>query len=294
MTPRAVGLFLLLLTALGWGSNWPLLKRLLDELPPFAARGYAGLLAAALLAAIALARGVSLRVPPEQWGRLSVFAFLNVTAWMGFSTVALVALRASEGAIVAFTMPVWAALLAWLLLGEKLGAARLLALALGVGGVLLLFGPEGLAIPADRLWGVGLLLAAALLFAYGAVVAKRAPLPLPPLAAVAWQMLLGCAPLALLSLLIEAPDWGALSAFGWGAFLWMAAVPLAMAYMTWFGALARLPASTAALGTLITPIVGVLGAAIALGEPFGWRQGLALACILAGVALAAREPGGAR
>ncbi|MCA4918610.1 MAG: EamA family transporter, partial [Roseomonas sp.] len=53
-------------------------------------------------------------------------------------------------------------------------------------------------------------------------------------------------------------------------------------------ALKMLPASLASLGTVITPVVGVVGAALFLGEPFGLREILALALVLSGVVLAVR------
>lgn len=290
MTQRSTGLLLLTVTALCWGSNWPLLKLLLAEMPPLAARSYAGFIAAALVGFIALARGESLAVPREQWGRVWLFALLNVTAWMGFATLALMWLAAGEAAIIAYTMPVWAALLAWLILGEPLGWAKIAALALGTLGVTLLFTPQEVEIGADKVLGAALLLAAALLFALGAVIAKRKPLALPPLCAVTWQLMLGSLPLFILSLGWERVPWAALSPEAWGYFLWMAVGPLGIAYMTWFGALRRLPASTAALGTLLTPVVGTLGAAWLVGEALGWRQWGALACIVVGVALAVRPP----
>lgn len=288
MTPRTAGLLLLMLTTLGWGSNWPLLKLLLAEMPPLAARAYAAFLGAAALALLARARGESLIVPRKLWGRTALFAALNVTAWMGLTTVALLWLTAAEGAIIAYTMPVWTALLAWAVLGEPLGAARIAALALGALGVALLLLGQPPAFGPGTWLGAAMVLGAAVAFALGAVLAKRRPLALPPNASVAWQLFLGCAPLALLSLLLEAPRWGALSATAWFCFVWMALVPLAMAYVCWFAALRRLPAGTAALGTLLVPAIGAAGAALLLGEPLGWRHVAALGCILAGVALAVR------
>ena len=57
----------------------------------------------------------------------------------------------------------------------------------------------------------------------------------------------------------------------------------------WFAALERLPASVAAIGTMLVPVIGVTAEALALGEPLGPPQIAALACTVAGVALAARS-----
>jgi len=284
-----VGFLLLLVTAVGWGSNWPFLKLLLAEMPPLAARGWAGVLAAVVLAVVARISGVGLGVPRGMAGRLVLYALLNVTAWMGLTTIAMVSLLATEGAIAAYTMPIWAALLAWAVLGERLGVARCLGLALGLSSIVVLMAGRGLDVGIAKLPGLAMVLVAAVLFALGAVLAKRSPLPMHPLAAVAWQMALGCGPLVVLSLVFEQVAWGAMSPVAWACLVWMGLIPLALAYVTWFGALRRLPAGTAATGTLLAPLVGIAGAGLILGEPFGWREASALAATLGGVVLASRQ-----
>jgi drug/metabolite transporter (DMT)-like permease len=68
----------------------------------------------------------------------------------------------------------------------------------------------------------------------------------------------------------------------------MSDVPMAACCLCWFAALRRLPPDTASMGTLLTPMVGVV-AATALGEPFGVREMVALVLILAGVFLAIQQ-----
>lgn len=289
MTPRATGLLLLLLTVLGWGSNWPMLQMLMREMPPLAARSSAGLAAACSFAVLALALRIPLGVPRHLWGRLGLASLLNVTGWMGFATLGLLWLSAAEAAIIAYTMPVWAALLAWPILGERPSRGTLLGLTLGVGGVVILFAGRGVALGMEKLPGLLLLLGSAILFAFGAVRSKRYPLPMPPLAATVWQVGLGCIPIALVSMFFETPDLAALSGFGWFLMGWMAFVALGMSYLTWFGALARLPASTATLGTLLVPVVAVLATGLFLDVPLDLREWGALGCTLAGVVLAVRS-----
>ncbi len=289
MSPRTTGLLLLVLTGLGWGSNWPAMQLLLREMPPLAARSYAGMASALIFGIGALAFGVQLRVARPLWGRLVLSSLLNVTAWMGLATVGLLWLSAAEAATLAYTMPVWAALLAWPILGERPSLTKLFALALGIGGVVILFAGRGLDVGLAKLPGMLLLLGAAMLFALGAVLAKRYPLPMHPVAAMVWQVGLGCLPLLLLSPFLETVRLDELSPLGWFLMGWMAIVALGIAYLAWFGALARLPASTATIGTLLVPIVAVLATGLLLGEPLGLREWSALGFTLAGVLLATRR-----
>ena len=90
-------------------------------------------------------------------------------------------------------------------------------------------------------------------------------------------------------LLFELPDPGALTAAGSAALAYMAVVPMGVCYLCWFAALRRLPPALASVGTLLVPLVGVVAAALGLGEPLGAREGLALALTLGGVSLALRQ-----
>ncbi|HEY0879221.1 MAG TPA: DMT family transporter [Zeimonas sp.] len=286
---RAIGVLCLITTSVGWGLNWPVMKMLLQEWPPLFARGSAGTVAAIGIAALALARGESIRVPAAVWPRLLGAAFVNVFAWMGFSTLSLLWLGAGEAALLVYTMPIWAVLFAWPLLGARPNAAGIAALALGFAGVAVLLGAQGFAVGVHKMPGVLLTLSAAVLFAFGTVV-WRSPLPLAPLASVAWQVGLGCLPMLVYGVVVEQPRLHASSAAGWLAMAYMTVVPMGVCYLTWFAALRRLPPQTASMATLLVPVIGVLAAAFALGEPLGALQWLALALTLAGVGLALRRP----
>lgn len=184
-------------------------------------------------------------------GRLLLASLLNITAWMGLATFSLLWLSAGEGTIVCYTMPVLAALHAWPVLGERPTARRLAALGLALARLVVLLAGNGIAVGVAKLPGVAFGLGSAVLFALGTVLTKRRPLAMPPMALVVWQVALGCAPLVALALLFERPGFAALSAAGWASMAYMAAVPLCLCYLTWFAALRRLPASVAAIGTLV-------------------------------------------
>ena len=281
------GLGLVLLTACAWGFNWPVAKFLLGELPPFTMRAVCCLGAVAFAFLLAGARGEALRPPRAQWGRLLVFSILNYGAFVLLTTFSLLWLTASEAVIVTYTLPIWAVALAWPVLGERLTARRGAAILLGVAGVALLVGIGEVRADPHALPGVACGLGAAVLFGLGTVIAKRRPLAMPPVAGVAWQVLLATLPLLLLAG-FERPDWGQVTALGWLGCLYAAAIPNTLAYLAWFRALRLLPASTAAIGVLLAPVVGVFSSAALLGEPLGARQMLALGMTVGGIALAAR------
>jgi drug/metabolite transporter (DMT)-like permease len=76
---------------------------------------------------------------------------------------------------------------------------------------------------------------------------------------------------------------------GWWLLIYSTVIQFCVAYVSWFAALARLPASVAAIGTMAVPVIGVVASAIALGEPLGPVQIAALVFTLAAVVLATRS-----
>ncbi|MET0707554.1 MAG: DMT family transporter [Tardiphaga sp.] len=283
-----VGLLFLAIPSIGWGLNWPVMKFMITELPPLTARGLTGIVGAALLAALALGRGESLRVPREQWLPLAILALLNVTGWMALMGLALWWLSGGEAAVIAYTMPVWASLLAWRLLGERMSLQRILALLMAFAGIIALMGGVGIEASVAKLPGIALSLLGAFGFALGTVLAKRLKITLPLLTASAWQIGIGCVPVALLGLAFETSHFAAVSATGWALLAYIVVVPFCAAYVCWFAALKLLPAAVAAIGTMAVPVIGVVASAIALHEPLGIGQIAALLFTLAGVALATR------
>ena len=177
------GLMFLAITSVGWGFNWPVTKYLLSELPPLTLRGTTGVIGATLLALLALARAQSLKVERHLWPRLMLAALLNVTGWMVLMGLALLWLPASEAALIAYTMPVWASLLAWPVLGERPTVLRTVALVMAFAGLAAIMGGNGFTATAEKLPGIVMALGGALGFALGTVLAKRLPVPLPPIPA---------------------------------------------------------------------------------------------------------------
>ena len=278
----------LAITSVGWGFNWPVTKYLLSELPPLTLRGSSGVIGAALLALLALLSRQSLHVPRWMWPRIVLLGVLNVTAWMVLMGLALLWLPASEAALIAYTMPVWASLLAWPVLGERPTLLRTIALLMAFAGLASIMGGNGLSASMQKLPGIIMALCGAIGFAVGTVLAKRRPILLPPIPAAAWQIGIGCLPVAVAGLLIETTNVSAVTETGWALLVYSVVGQFCIAYVSWFAALARLPASVAAIGTMAVPVIGVVASALALHEPLGPGQIAALVFMLAGVMLATR------
>jgi probable blue pigment (indigoidine) exporter len=283
-----LGLTFLVVTSIGWGVNFPIMKYLLSEWPPLSSRGLTGIVGAAALALIAMLQRQSLAVPRKMRLRLVLVSLLAITSWVALMGLALLWLDAREAAVLAISVPVWVALLAWPVLGERLSLVRALALMVALGGIFILIGGNGIEAGIGKLPGLLMALAGAICVGLGTVLTKHFPLTVPPLPLAAWQIGIGCLPVVIAGLVIEHPQLGALSAAGWASMIYMTLIQFCLCYVCWFAALARLPAATASIGTLLVPVVGVLSAAAMLHEPLGLRELIALVVALGGVAVALR------
>ena len=174
----------------------------------------------------------------------------NFGAFSVITTLSLVWLKASEAVIITYTLPIWAAVLAWPMLHDRPTLPRIAAMVLGLGGVALLVGVDRMEASWTTILAFICGFLASWLFALGTVIAKRQPLAMPPITGVAWQAMLGAVPVALLSL-HEHPAWGRVTPLGWTSAAYVAVIPMTAAYLSWFRALRLLPASTAATGVLL-------------------------------------------
>lgn len=274
------------LLALLWGLNWPAVKTVLAEVGPWTLRTTGMGIGALLLMLIARLTGQSLRVPREHWPRLGVAALLSIAGFNLLVSFAQLSGSTSRAAIVTFTMPIWAIVLARFVLDERLDARRTFALALGIAGLTLLVAPILRAGAPPR--GVLFSLAAGFSWAAGTVFIKRFPIRGRPLGVTAWQLLVGATVAAVGMLVFEGvpqPRW--LSPKGAAALTYHVLLATALAYFIWFEVVARLPAGVAALGTLMVPVVGVSSAMLLLGERPGASDlgGFALITLAAATAV---------
>jgi drug/metabolite transporter (DMT)-like permease len=256
---------LLVAVSLTWGVTWPIMKIALDEIPPFSFRTVSNLLGALTVVMLAMIGRRSLRISPGI-GRLHIFiaGTLNVVAFTIFSAFAQLAATTSRVAILAYTMPIWASLLAVPVLGERLTGLRNFALGLCVAGIAILVYPLVAAGVPD---GLIFALAAGVSWGAGTVYLKWAKISADPVAIATWQLAWAfvivtlCLPIFEGPLQIAQAHWPAMLAM-----IFSGMVGSGLCYLMWFEVVRRLPASTASLGALSVPVVGIASSVLILGE----------------------------
>ena len=279
-----LGFLLLAGLTLFWGANWPAMKIAFTELPVWWFR--AGCLWFGGLGLIAIARlsGLSLRIPAVERGPLLVCALFNVVGWHLSSGYGISLMPAGRAAIIAFTMPVWASLLGGVLLDEAITKAKLIGLALGMGGLAVLIGPDLMVLETAPL-GALFMLMAAISWATGTVLLKRFHWSVPTTVLVGWQLIAGALPVSLGAVLLEAPpELSGLSNQTLIAVAYIFLFPMVFCQWAFFRTVRLFPATIAAIGTLAIPVVGVYSSAVILGESVGWREFIALLLICSALA----------
>lgn len=279
---RAFGLFLIVGLSLAWGCNWAAMKVALAEIQPWSYRTLTSYIAAPILLGLAAMNGGRVRLYAREIVPIAICGLFNITAWHMFTAYALLAMGAGHVALLAHTMPVWAALIA-VFLGERLTPRIILATALGLAGIMALYWRHLASLggaPFAPLLGLG----AALFWAIGMIFQKRRDISLPTLSFAGWQLAIAALPVAAM-------------AFLWEGFT-IPPVPLSLgliiaytilvshvfSYFAWFKIVEIFPTQIAAIATLMTPVVGVVSGAVLLGEHFGLAE--LTATLLCGSALA--------
>jgi len=246
--------------ALVWGYTWVTIKIATESASPlFVASARLSAATLILFVVLALTRR---SLAPTPFVPTLVLGLLQTSGWTLLQTIAVSQGGAGKSAMLGYTMPFWAALLAWPFLGERITRLRWVALALAAAGLAFVVAPleqsglraDALAVLAGVSWGAS------------AVYAKRlrAKYDVDLLALTAWQLLWGTIPLVVLTLLLPAPiHWNASFI---AAMAFMSVGGGALGWFLWMFILSRLPAGVAGIASLATPVVGVSAAAIQLRE----------------------------
>jgi drug/metabolite transporter (DMT)-like permease len=269
----------LLATIVLWSYSWIVMKQVLAHAGPFDFAALRYLLGAAVLFAALLLSRQSLRPPPLL--PTILIGLCQTAAFQGLEQWALLDGGAGHVALLAYTMPFWAVLLAWLMLGERPTRRHWLGVALAAIGLLCIIEPwrdigsavsTVLAIAGGVAWAAGTVLSKRLM--------RRDSLPL--LALTAWQMLAGGIALGIVALAVPQRaiewDWAFI-----GGLAYSVVMASSLAWWLWSIVLQRMSTAVASLSSLGVPIMSVLLAWAILHERPSAMETLGIVFVLLGL-----------
>lgn len=281
----------LLVTVLIWAYSWVVMKQALAYAGAldFAALRY--LIGAAVLFAALLAARRSLRPPP--WLPTVLIGLCQTAAFQGLEQWALIGGGVGHVALLAYSMPFWAVLLAWPLLAERPTRRHWLGLVLAGAGLLGILEPwRGLGSPLST----ALALLGGVAWAGGTVLSKQLfqRHAVEPLRLTAWQMLIGALVLGIVALCVpQRPLTWSMPLLA--ALAYSAVLASSVAWGLWLFVLQRLPTAVASLSSLGVPVVSVGLAWAILGERPSIAEAAGIALVLLGLAavtgVGAKRPG---
>ena len=259
-----------------WGTNWPLFKIALDELPVLTFRAIVLVTASLVLLAIMRARGESFAVPRGKWPALVAASALNLFIWNIATSIAVLYIPSGHASVLAYTMPLWVALIGFAVFGQRLTGRLLAAILIGASAVVALMVPNFASYahaPAGLFWG----LFAGFCWAVGTFIVKRTSWQGMGLSLTFWQVVITLPPILLGALLIDGlpTHWPSTQALV--ATIYTGAVPMALGTAAWFALVKLLPAQVAGLSAIAIPIVAIASGVLILHEPLSPLQAVAIA-----------------
>ncbi|MCG2785155.1 MAG: DMT family transporter [Anaerolineae bacterium] len=277
-----------------WGANFVATKDVVGEISPVTIiwlRFGMGFLI--LGAATAWRKQFSLPQKSE-WAYLALLGFIGITFHQWLQATGLITAAATTTAWIVATIPIFTAILGWLVLREKLGWLAIVGIVLATFGVLLIVSKGNLSALAAGNFGTPgdfLVLISAVNWAVFSVLSRRGLASQPAARMMFYVMFFGWLFTSLWLFgfgpgLSEIPQ---LSTRGWGNILVLGIFGSGLAYIAWFDALREIPASRLSAFIYIEPLVTVLVAALWINETISAASLIGGGIVILGVYLVNRR-----
>jgi len=267
----------LALLCLIWGLNWVVMKQANEVFPPVLFTTYRFVLGSGILLCITYFKEIP--IPRrEDWKWVVLGGILQIAFFNSAVQIGMQYLSAGFSSVLSYSMPLWVAIMAHFLLGERLTKRKMAGVALGMIGLIVLLNVSG----GGAWWAIILTLSGAVAWAFSNILIKLKLQHCGVLQYTTWQMVVGAVALSIYSALF---GHGTIQ-WGWpavGFLLYNGILASALAFILWTYILSNTEASKASISVLVIPIIGVLAGVILLNEPLHWNTVVGMSLILGGI-----------
>lgn len=216
---------------------------------------------------LVMVAGVQRRPMPsggQAWGLITVLGLVNVTVAFAAMFAGVSELATGTAAVLANAQPLLILLPAWWLYGEAVSLRTALALVAGFTGLVLV------AVPGGGGGGAALSILSAVAITAGTLLARRLG-GLDVIMAIGWHFIIGGAALVVLAAAVEGPPVIAWTPRFVAVLAFLAIVGTAATTVLWFIEARRSRLDVLTAWTFLTPVLGIVLAAVVFGEqPTGW------------------------
>jgi drug/metabolite transporter (DMT)-like permease len=280
-------IFILVLLIVVWSVVWPLFRFVVQEVPPLVFRVSAGIPAAILLLFIAKVTSQKLIIPKKKWVPLFFISFFNVTLWQVLMLYGVSMLGGGRAAVLGYTMPVWAVMVASIMGFERITFSSFLALCLGVFGVISLT----VGIDFFSNWiGVLVMLMAGLSWGIGTMILKYGGLNFNAFVIAGWQQLIGILPIIPFAILWDFNNIGNPDYRHFLVLLFAIFFSSAYTYWAYFVVLQNFTVTVTSISVMMVPVLALLIDAMYLGIKFSYYDLIALLMIVMSIFIASTKP----
>lgn len=265
----------LVFLSFAWGYNWVLMKEALEYAGPFDFAAWRTGIGAGTLFLILLMRR-RLRRPAKLRG-LAILGMFQIAAFTALTMLALVNGDPGKMSVLVYTMPVWAMVFAWGLLGQKPTHVHAMATGAALVGIVCMAQPWQ---PGLSYSGLLYALGGAAAWGFSSVYASQLRhAGVDVLSMTAWSLAVGGVILVAVACLVPSAPvrWDPYFVF---ILLYNAVLATAVAWLLWAYVLDRLSIMAASLSVLAVPLIGSLSSAARLGERFSSSEMVGMGTIL--------------
>jgi drug/metabolite transporter (DMT)-like permease len=283
---RSEWLALVLLSVL-WGGSFFFVGIQVKALPPFTIVFLRVGLAAIILNVLVKALGKKMPVEPSTWRAFLGMGLLNNAVPFCLAVWGQGHIASGLAAILNATTPISTVIVAHLFTeDEKLTRNRLLGVAIGFLGVVVLIGPDSLKGLGVNVLAQAAVLAAAVSYAFAGVYGRRfRRFGIEPILTATGQVTASAMLLFPIAMIVDAPWTLSLPPLPvWEAVVGSAVLSTALGYVLYFRILATAGATNLLLVTFLIPVSAILMGSYGLGEHLEARHFVGLAFIGAGLA----------
>lgn len=284
----ATAILLMLMLCFSWGFNQIAVKLAIHEIPPFLQATIRSAGALVVILIVAMVRGIPLF---RRDGSLTSGAWCGILFGIEFVLVykGLLYTTASRAVVFLYTAPFFVALGSRRFLGERLSAIQWGGLGLSFLGVAVAIGVPQPNVDAKVLLGDLMLIGGGSLWAATTLIVKATPLGrVPPEKALGYQVgisipILGFAAWASSERITAMPGTLTIGLMAYQA-IWV----VGLTFMIWFSLVRTYSASKLSAFTFITPLFGVAGGYLIMGDHLTPAFGAAALLVIAGLYLVNR------
>ncbi len=260
-----------------WGMNWVVMKTANTFFPPITFVAYRFLFGALVL--LSVWRWLHLPLPKKKYWP---WIFLTGILQMGLNNIAaqtsMLTLGAGMVSVLNYSMPVFAAVMAHFLLGERLSWRKGVGIVLAIAGMAVLMDVHA----GGDVTAICIGLLSAVFWGLASIFVKLKLADVNPISLTTWQMV--CASLSLLAYTAVVPQgevvWNAESVL---CLIYNGVLASALAFFLWSWILQHIEVSKASVAVLAVPVVGVVGGILCLGEPMTLHIFFGMLMIMAGI-----------